>query len=115
VKREAPAMTRGAAQAIIGRWRIVEMALWDRDFLDLVEPAYIAFNIGGLGEFAFGAVTGDIDYRIAAGEVRFTWRGYDEGDEQSEDGIAELEQDGTLSGEIRFHLGDDSTFKARRG
>ena len=24
-----------------GKWRIVEMALWDLDFLDMMEPAYI--------------------------------------------------------------------------
>jgi len=112
--REAPAMTRAAAKALIGRWRIVEMALWDRDFLDLAGPAYIAFKRGGLGEFAFGAVTGDLDYRPVAGGVRFTWRGHDEGDEESGDGFAELQDDGTLSGEIGFHLGDDSTFKAHR-
>ena len=27
-----------------GRWRIVETKLWDKDFLDLMEPAYIAFD-----------------------------------------------------------------------
>ena len=32
-----------------GKWRIVEMALWDKDFLDMMEPAYIAFDgqVGG--------------------------------------------------------------------
>jgi hypothetical protein len=29
-------------------------------------------------------------------------------------GEAELGEDGLLTGEIRFHNGDDSTFKARR-
>jgi hypothetical protein len=27
---------RGARSALIGKWRIVEMALWDSDFLDMV-------------------------------------------------------------------------------
>jgi hypothetical protein len=35
-------------------------------------------------------------------------------DEASGDGRAELQKDGMLKGEIRFHNGDDSTFKARR-
>ena len=30
------------------------------------------------------------------------------------DGEAELKDNRTLTGEIRFHLGDESTFKARR-
>jgi hypothetical protein len=29
-------------------------------------------------------------------------------------GEAELDEDGLLTGEIRFHNGDDSAFKARR-
>ena len=32
---------------LLGKWRIVEMELWDRDFLDLVEPAYIRFDAQG--------------------------------------------------------------------
>lgn len=35
-------------------------------------------------------------------------------DEASGSGSAELDDDGTISGEIAFHLGDESTFKARR-
>ena len=34
-----------------GKWRIVEMEAWDKDFLDLVEPAYILFGQTS-GEFA---------------------------------------------------------------
>src|SRR3954451_23092703 len=43
---------------LLGKWRIIEMALWDSDFLDLVEPAYIRFDAQGRGEFVFGAVQG---------------------------------------------------------
>jgi len=43
-----------------GRWRIVEMALWDKHFLDMMEPAYIAFDGKAGGEFAFGCVTGSL-------------------------------------------------------
>jgi len=35
-------------------------------------------------------------------------------DEASGDGFAQIEEDATLTGEIRFHLGDESSFKARR-
>ncbi len=46
---------------VVGRWRIVEADLWDSDYLDLVEPAYISFGEDGRGEFAFGAVHGSMD------------------------------------------------------
>src|SRR5258707_3158801 len=42
----------------------------------------------------------------------FTWQGHDEMDEASGDGFAELDAHGSLSGEIRFHNGDESGFKA---
>jgi hypothetical protein len=44
----------------------------------------------------------------------FTWQGSDEMDPVSADGWAELDDDGTINGEISFHLGDESTFKARK-
>jgi hypothetical protein len=31
---------------VAGRWRIVEMELWDRDDLDLVGPVFIEFTEG---------------------------------------------------------------------
>jgi hypothetical protein len=51
--------------------------------------------------------------RKATSGVEFTWKGNDEMDEASGDGWAEVQKDGSLNGEIRFHNGDDSTFKAR--
>jgi hypothetical protein len=36
------------------------------------------------------------------------------GEVGSSGGDAELDEDGLLTGEIRFHDGDDSAFKARR-
>ena len=54
-------MSASADCQLLGRWRIVEAGLWDRDFLDLCGPAYILFETGGHGEFAFGAVQGGMD------------------------------------------------------
>ena len=96
-----------------GKWRIVEMEAWDKDFLDLVEPAYILFGQTS-GEFAFGCVT---DGFAAGGDhdaAAFDWDGNDEMDEAQGDGCAELQEDGSLAGEIRFHNGDESRFVARR-
>ena len=99
---------------LLGKWRIVEMELWDADFVDLVEPAYIAFDRQGRGEFVFGVVRGTLHCRYGSGIVGFTWQGFDEMDPVCGAGEAELDEGGLLTGEIRFHDGDDSTFKARR-
>jgi hypothetical protein len=99
---------------LLGKWRIVEMELWDADFVDLVEPAFIAFDRQGRGEFVFGAVHGSLDCRYGRDSVDFTWQGFDEMDPVCGDGDAELEEDGSLVGEIRYHDGDESAFKARR-
>jgi hypothetical protein len=45
----------GFAKAFAGRWRIVEMDIWDNDFLDLVEEAHLTFQGKSDGEIAFGA------------------------------------------------------------
>jgi hypothetical protein len=105
-------MTKAAP--IKGKWRIVKMALWDKDFLDMMGPAYIAFDGKAGGEFAFGCVTAGIHCRKTSTGVDFTWEGNNEMDEASCDGWAEIQKDGSLKGEIRFHNGDDSTFKARQ-
>ena len=46
------------AKAFAGRWRIVEMDVWDNDFLDLVEEAHLTFKGQADGEIAFGALKG---------------------------------------------------------
>jgi hypothetical protein len=107
-------MSRTASHPLVGKWRIVEADLWDRDYLDLVEPAHISFGKDGRGEFAFGAMHGDMDLKYAPGAVSFTWAGFDEMDDVSGAGAAALDDDGVLAIELSFHLGDDAILKARR-
>lgn len=98
-----------------GRWRIVEMEQWDQEFVDLVSPGHITFTRDGRGELHFGAVDVSLDWRIGATSHRldFAFEGFDEGDEVSGRGWAEL--NGTeLSGRIAFHLGDESGFVAQK-
>lgn len=100
-----------------GRWRILEMDLWDREALDLVEPPFIEFSPDRTGSLGFIAVSGWIDWRgAAAGRsgVEFSWEGTDEGDQVSGQGWADLQDDGLLRGHLYFHLGDDSSFLAER-
>ena len=96
-----------------GKWRIIEMELWDKSFIDLVGPGFIAFDGKGRGEFGFGAVTGTMDCSDVPAGVDFTWEGFDEMDEARGEGWVELQEDGSLSGEISFRDGDESAFRAR--
>lgn len=99
---------------IIGRWRIVEADLWDRDYLDLDQPAYLKIGDDGWAEFAFGVVqaSGAIEYSRTI--VFFRWNGSDEGDEVSGDASAELQEDGSLEIELSFDNGDNATLIALR-
>ena len=99
---------------IIGKWRIVEADLWDRSHLDLVEPAMMTIRANGQGEIAFGAMQASLDLEYSRSMVFFTWIGFDEMDEVSGSGSAELLDDGTLEIEFAYHLGDEAVLKAKR-
>jgi hypothetical protein len=91
-----------------GRWRIVEMDVWDQEAIGLVAPGFIEFGDDGTGEFGFIAVRGWMDCRPGerggGGSVEFSWPGDDEGDEVSGRGWAELADDGSLQGHLYFHV-----------
>ena len=99
---------------IIGKWRIVEADLWDRSHLDLVEPAMMTIRADGQGEIAFGAMQASLDLEYSRSMVFFTWVGFDEMDEVSGSGSAELLDDDTLEIEFAYHLGDEAVLKAKR-
>jgi hypothetical protein len=77
-----------------------------KENFDLVEPAYFKIGDEGQAEFAFGVVQagGEIEYTKTI--VFFRWHGFDEGDDITGDGSAELQDDGTLEIEISFDNGD---------
>jgi hypothetical protein len=93
---------------LTGRWRIVEADLWDRDYLDLVEPAYLQIGNDGRAEFAFGAVNATAELEYGRCIVFFRWWGFDEGDEISGDGSAELQDDGSIEIGLSSYNGDDA-------
>lgn len=105
-------MTGPADCRLIGRWRIVEADLWDRDYLDLVEPAALTIRADGHGEIIFGAMQAGLDLEYGRSIVFFTWAGFDEMDEVGGTGSAELLDDGTLEIEFAYHLGDEAVLKA---
>ncbi len=106
-------MKKRSKNKYLGKWRIKEMEAWDKDYIDLEVPGHITFSDGNIGDFQFGLVQGDIDYRIETYEeterIEFSWAGADEMDPASGRGLATI-KDGELHGRIYIHLGDDSWF-----
>jgi hypothetical protein len=100
-----------------GRWRIISMSLWDRDFIDEEEEGYIEFEKTGSGEFHFGYVHGQCDCRMShkSGKpfVEWSWTGNDEMSLAEGRGWAVLKE-AELHGMISFHQGDESEFVARK-
>ena len=94
--------------------QVAEADIWDRDYLDLVQPAHIVFGKNGRGEFAFGAMQATMELKYAPRIIFFNWTGFDEGDHISGCGSADLADDGTIEIELSFHNGDDAVLKACR-
>ncbi|OXE36852.1 MAG: hypothetical protein CGW95_05155 [Phenylobacterium zucineum] len=95
-----------------GKWRIVELDAFDDDYPDLAEPAYIEIGEQGHGQMAFGTLTAALDSAHTQSGFHFDWSGSDEGDQVCGEGWAELQPDGSLHGEISWHHGDETGFKA---
>ncbi|MDQ7805156.1 hypothetical protein Q5425_15525 [Amycolatopsis sp. A133] len=93
------------------------MSAWDREAIDLDGPGFIEFATDQTGQVRFIAVTGWLDCRGIERDgspgVEFTWDGVDEGDQVSGRGWALLVDDNTLEGHLFFHLGDESSFRAK--
>jgi hypothetical protein len=106
-------MTKPKASAVLGRWRIVEIEGWDAGYVDMLGPGHIQFDRDG-GHIEFGAVQIGLDCWYSSTGAHFNFQGHDEMTEASGDGDADLEPDGTLTGEIRFHMGDEMPFTAKR-
>ena len=104
---KAPANCR-----LIGRWWIVEADI--RAYLNLSGPAAITITDDGRGEIAFGALQAGLDIEYSQSSIGFTWQGFDEMDEVSGDGSAELLDDGTIEVEFAYHNGDEAILKAKR-
>jgi hypothetical protein len=105
---------KASENPVVGRWRIIEADLWDRDYLDLCGPATLVVKASGHGEIAFGAMQASLDIDYGPAEIGFTWAGFDEMDEVSGAGSAELQDDGSLQIEFDYHLGDEAVPKAVR-
>ena len=74
-------MSAPADCQLLGRWRIVEADIWDRDHLDLCGPATITISAEGRGEIAFGAMEAGLEIAYGRTSIDFTWIGFDEGED----------------------------------
>jgi len=96
--------------SIDGLYEIVEMELWDKEAIDLVEPGYISIK-GKSGKLHFICVDGEMDIQKIKDRYLFTWDGNDECDPASGYGDFTC-SDKTLTGRIHIHNGDNSSFVA---
>lgn len=95
--------------SVRGRWRVIETPGYDM----AVPGAHILFDRDG-GEFAFDCLTGSIHGACNGDAVEFAWEGNDEMEQARGHGWAEVQDDGSLQGEICLEYGDDISFIARR-
>jgi hypothetical protein len=104
-------------QPFIGKWSIVEMEVWDQEYVNMEVPGHLTFKKDGTGHFQFGLVQGWMDCRVETVDgrerIEFSWEGQDELDPASGRGWAVIENE-ELRGRIFFHMGDDSGFEAKR-
>ena len=92
------------------------MEQWDMDYIDMEEPGHITFKKDGSGGFHFGCVDAALDWRydVSIDRADFTFDGSDEGTEVSGRAWAKVKGK-QMVGQIVFHQGDESGFKAKRG
>ena len=65
----------------------------------------------GHGEIAYGAMQAGLELEYSRSTVFFTWAGFDEMDEVTGTGSAELNDDGTIEIAFAYHLGDEAVLK----
>lgn len=112
------AANKKSKNEFVGKWHIYEMELWDEDYLNMEVPAYIEIDSRDMGQFQFGLVSGHLDGEVveegARTKFEFTWDGNDECDAAQGSGWAVLKDANTMKGRIKIHLGDSSSFLAKR-
>jgi len=106
--------TKPEKNQLIGRWSIFEADCFDRDYLDLVAPATMTITEQGHGDIAFGALQAGLNLEYGRTIIFFKWRGFDEMDEVTGGGDAELLEANLIEITFEYDNGDTAIFKARR-
>jgi hypothetical protein len=95
--------------SVQGKWRVIETPGYDM----AGSRSYIVFGKTD-GEFALDCLTGAIHGTCDGRAVEFTWAGSDEMEPTAGHGWAELQDGGSIEGEICMQNGDEIPFIARR-
>lgn len=98
----------------VGRWRIVNADLWDRDYLDLVTEAHVTVPLTGPGDMEFGVQTLGMDISVSPAMLVFDFHGSDEGDEIWGEGFMELTGEDEAEIELDYKYSDSVILKAVR-
>ncbi|WP_287068571.1 hypothetical protein [Mesorhizobium sp.] len=107
-------MTTPADCQLIGRWRIVEADLWDRDYLDLDGPATTPSAPATTARSPSAPCRQPSNSATARRSSSSHGSGFDEMDEVTGDGHAELLDDGSIEITFVYHNGDEAILKAKR-
>lgn len=104
----------------VGYWKITDMEVWSRKYIDIVVPGFIEFTYEDdlfTGTFQFGTISGELDCRLRDIEgvtfVEWSWEGQNDTSPASGRGWARLVE-GDLTGRIFIHGGDNSAVRAKR-
>lgn len=98
----------------VGVWHIYEMSNWYEDYFNRSVQAFIEIHPHKTGEFQFGLVSGDKNWKLSGNRLTFTWDGQDEMDEASGSAWLQPITADELKGEIQMYYGDNSLLKARK-
>lgn len=103
--------------AFIGKWNIYEMNLWDEKYLNKEKQSAIKISSNNKGAFILGSIksrfAGYVGNLGQQERFFFTW-GNPDRQSLSGSGWIESLNDDEIKGEIIFHHGNSSTFKARK-
>lgn len=116
--KNAAGVDKGMTEDFVGVWHIYEMEMWDEDYFNMEVQAYIKINPNNIGDFQFGLVScglhgKSVDYADQK-RFEFTFEGNDECEPTNGSGWIMLKEKDIIKGEFRFHLGDSSTFLAKK-
>ena len=110
-------------QNLSGKWKIAEMPDLTEDYLAESKDPHMMLTVRGKrvsGHFEYGLSNGQLDGNVIESEgkpleIRFSFEGFDEMDEDGGYGEAVLSEDNkTLTGTLHVHLGDDWRFICRK-
>jgi len=99
----------------LANWKITEIDSWHRDYLKLLLPAQIQFDLSGGGTVQFGDFKAQLVWKIPidVDVIEFAFKGNDKGADICGRGWATLIGN-ERTGHVYFQQGDNSNFNAVR-